>query len=133
MNVNRDFPIFKKHPDLVYLDSAATALKPQRVLDKIGEYDKEYSSNVHRGLYPIAQKATDEYERARKVVAKFLNAESREIVFTRSATEAINLVAYSYARNMLNPASLRSRGAGKGQAIVVTEMEHHSNIVPWYL
>jgi len=108
---------------LVYLDSAATALKPQPVLDKLIEYYTEYSTNVHRGLYPLAERATEEYEKARAIVAKFINAEPHEIVFARSASEAINLVAYSYARKFLK----------KGQAIVITELEHHSNIVPWYL
>jgi len=107
----------------VYLDSAATALKPQAVIDKLVEYYTEYSTNVHRGLYPLAEQATESYEKARATVAKFLNADPRGIIFTRSATEAINLVAYSYARNFLK----------KGQAMVVTEIEHHSNIVPWYL
>ena len=107
----------------MYLDSAATALKPQAVIDKLVEYYTEYSTNVHRGLYPLAEQATESYEKARATVAKFLNADPRGIIFTRSATEAINLVAYSYARNFLK----------KGQAMVVTEIEHHSNIVPWYL
>jgi cysteine desulfurase/selenocysteine lyase len=143
MNVKRDFPIFHKHPNLIYLDSAATALKPQAVLDKMAEYYTLYSTNVHRGLYPLAEQATEEYEKARATVAHFLNAEPNEIVFTRSATEAINLVAYSFARNFLNPTSPRLRGVdasklqrsgvNKGQAIVITEIEHHSNIVPWYL
>ena len=122
-NIRGDFPIFQQHPNLVYLDSAATTLKPQRMLDKLTEYYTEYSTNVHRSLYPLAEQATEEYERARKIVADFLNADVAEIVFTKSATEAVNLVAYSYAKNFL----------GKGLAIVVTELEHHSNIVPWYL
>lgn len=122
-NIRNEFPIFHKHPGLVYLDSAATALKPQAVIDKMTEYYTLYSTNVHRGLYPLAEQATESYEKARATIAKFLNADPREIVFTRSATEAINLVAHSHARNFLK----------KGQAIVVTELEHHSNIVPWYL
>lgn len=122
-NVKNDFPIFHKHPDLVYLDSAATALKPQRVLDKVKEYHTDYTANVHRGLYPIAQKATDEYEKARQTVADFLNADIAEVVFTRGTTEAINLVAYSFGRKVLK----------KGDAVVVSEIEHHSNIVPWHI
>ncbi len=142
-NVKNDFPIFKKHllapgpgrlsgqkgaraggqADLVYLDSAATALKPQRMLDKVKEYHTEYTANIHRGLYPIAQRATDEYEKARQIVADFLRADTAAVVFTRGATEAINLAAYSYGRQHLK----------RSDAVVVSEIEHHSNIVPWHL
>lgn len=134
-NVRNDFPIFQAQPGLVYLDSAATALKPQMVLDKVNEYYTQYSANVHRGLYPLAEKSTEEYEEARATVARFLNAEPNEIIFTRSATEAINLVAHSFGRHLQerlpsNPA--RAAKKGRGAAIVVTELEHHSNIVPWH-
>src|SRR5437867_10677955 len=125
--VRRDFPILKQeingHP-LVYLDSASSSQKPQVVLDAIDAYYREYNANVHRGIYTIGEKATAEYERARAKTARFINApDAHEIVFTRNATEAINLVAYSWGRKNIN----------RGDAIVLTEMEHHANLVPWQL
>jgi cysteine desulfurase / selenocysteine lyase len=125
--VRRDFPILEQkingHP-LVYLDSASTSQKPQVVLDAIDTYYREYNANVHRGIYTIGEKATAEYERARAKTARFINApDAHEIVFTRNATEAINLVAYSWGRQNIN----------RGDAIVLTEMEHHANLVPWQL
>jgi cysteine desulfurase/selenocysteine lyase len=109
---------------LVYLDSAATSLRPQVVLDAMDGYYREYSANVHRGIYEIGERATAEYEAARESVARFIHApDAHEIVFTRNATEAINLVAYSWGR----------RNIGRGDAIVLTEMEHHANLVPWQL
>ena len=125
--VRRDFPILDQeingHP-LVYLDSASTSQKPQVVIDAIDTYYREYNANVHRGIYTIGEKATAEYERARARVARFINApDAHEIVFTRNATEAINLVAYSWGRQNIN----------RGDAIVLTEMEHHANLVPWQL
>jgi cysteine desulfurase/selenocysteine lyase len=125
--VRRDFPILDEeingHP-LVYLDSASTSQKPQVVLDAIDAYYREYNANVHRGIYTIGEKATAEYERARAKTARFINApDAHEIVFTRNATEAINLVAYSWGRKNIN----------RGDAIVLTEMEHHANLVPWQL
>lgn len=119
--IKKDFPIFKNNPDLVYLDSAATSLKPQVVIDKIVEYYEKYSGNVARGLYELSEKATEEYEETREVVAKFINAASEEIIFTRGTTESVNLVAYSLGREILGP----------GDEIVTTVMEHHSNFVPW--
>jgi cysteine desulfurase/selenocysteine lyase len=125
--LRRDFPILDQeihgHP-LVYLDSASTSQKPSVVIDALADYYREYNANVHRGIYTIGEKATAEYERARVRVAKFINApDSHEIVFTRNATEAINLVAYSWGR----------RNIARGDAIVLTEMEHHANLVPWQL
>ena len=125
--VRRDFPILRQeingHP-LVYLDSASTSQKPQVVLDAMDTYYREYNANVHRGIYTIGEKATAEYERARAKVARFINApDSHEVIFTRNATEAINLVAYSWGR----------RNIDRGDAIVLTEMEHHANLVPWQL
>jgi cysteine desulfurase/selenocysteine lyase len=122
-----DFPILHTtvhgHP-LVYLDSAATSQKPRVVIDTIDDYYREYNANVHRGIYEIGERATAAYERARATVARFINApDAHEIVFTRNATEAINLVAYSWGR----------RNIGRGDAIVLTEMEHHANLVPWQL
>jgi len=125
--IRADFPILEQvingHP-LVYLDSASTSQKPRVVLDAIDTYYREYNANVHRGIYTIGEKATAEYERARARVARFINApDAHEIVFTRNATEAINLVAYSWGRRNIN----------RGDAIVLTEMEHHANLVPWQL
>ena len=125
--VRRDFPILDQEIHghrLVYLDSASTSQKPAVVLDTIDRYYREYNANVHRGIYTIGEKATAEYERARAKVAHFINApDSHEIVFTRNATEAINLVAYSWGRKNIS----------RGDAIVLTEMEHHANLVPWQL
>ena len=116
------FPIFEKNPSLVYLDSGATALKPKIVLDKMMEYYTEFSANIHRGLYPISEKATEEYEEARKKVAKFLGARHEsEIIFTSGTTAGINMVARSWGEENIF----------EGDEIVVTEMEHHSNLVPW--
>ncbi len=121
-----DFPIFQKNKKLVYLDSAATSQKPKVVLDAIREYYETYNANVRRGLYPIAEKATEKVEAVRKQVAKFINAkDASEIIFVRNATEAINLVAYSFASTS---ASWR---ISKEDVIVTTIMEHHSNFVPW--
>ena len=123
----RRFPILQQeingHP-LVYLDSASSSQKPAVVIDALADYYREYNANVHRGIYTIGEKATAEYEKARARVARFINApDSHEVIFTRNATEAINLVAYSWGR----------RNIGRGDQIVLTEMEHHANLVPWQL
>jgi cysteine desulfurase/selenocysteine lyase len=125
--IRRDFPIFEQqvhgHP-LVFLDSASTSQKPAAVIDALDAYYREYTANVHRGIYEIGEHATASYEAARASVAKFINAsDAHEVIFTRNATEAINLVAYSWGR----------RNIGRGDAIVLTEMEHHANLVPWQL
>jgi len=125
--IKRDFPILQRevngHP-VVYLDSASTSQKPAVVLEAMDAYYREYNANVHRGIYEFGERATAAYERARAHAARFVNApDSHEIVFTRNATEAINLVAYSWGR----------RNIGRGDAIVLTEMEHHANLVPWQL
>ena len=123
----KDFPILHQKVNgkpLVYLDNAATSQKPLFVLDAIKKYYQEYNSNVHRGAHHLSAKATDAYEGARDKVSKFINAASRqEVVFTRNATEAINLVAYSWGLNNLEP----------GDEIILSVMEHHSNIIPWQL
>lgn len=117
-----DFPIFQKNKKLVYLDSAATSQKPKIVLDAITDYYENYNANVRRGLYAIAEKATARVEEVRKQVAGFINAKDpSEIIFVRNATEAINLVAYSYTLPNLS----------KEDVIATTIMEHHSNFVPW--
>jgi cysteine desulfurase/selenocysteine lyase len=125
--VRRDFPILSTtvhgHP-LVYLDSASSSQKPEAVLDAMDGFYRGYNANVHRGIYEIGERSTAAYEAARASVARFINApDSHEIVFTRNATEAINLVAYSWGR----------RNIDRGDAIVLTEMEHHANLVPWQL
>jgi len=122
-----DFPILDQEVHghrLVYLDSAATSQKPLAVIETLDEYYREYNANVHRGIYQIAERATAAYEGARTKVAKLIGApDAREIVWTRNATEAINLVAYSWGR----------RNIGRGDVIVLTEMEHHANLVPWQI
>ncbi|MFD1020483.1 cysteine desulfurase [Thalassobacillus hwangdonensis] len=123
--VRNAFPILDQevngHP-LVYLDSSATSQKPLKVIEKLDEYYRGYNSNVHRGVHTLGTKATDEYEGAREKVRRFINASStQEVIFTRGTTTAINTVAYSYGRNNL----------GEGDEIVITPMEHHSNIIPW--
>lgn len=125
--IRRDFPIFEREfhgRRLAYLDSAATALKPRAVAEAVDAYNRRYSANVHRGIYTIGEEATAAYEGARESVARFINApDPREVVFVRNATEAINLVAYAWGR----------RNIGRADAIVLTELEHHSNLVPWQL
>ncbi len=117
----KDFPIFKNQPHLVYLDSTATSLKPRSVIEKLVEYYSSYSANIFRGVYKISEKATQEYEKTREVVAEFINARPEEVVFTRNTTESINLLAYALGRKIIE----------KGDEIVTTIMEHHSNFVPW--
>src|SRR5438132_1257783 len=124
--IRKDFPILSMQvygKPLVYLDNAASAQKPKAVLDRLTQaYTSEYS-NVHRGLHYLANAATEAYEGAREKVRAFLNASRpEEIIFTRNATEAINLVAYTFARERIKP----------GDEIVLSIMEHHSNIVPWH-
>ena len=131
--VRADFPILsrtvhdrkgKPGKPLVYLDSAASAQKPRQVIDAMTRFLEEDYSNIHRGVHFLSQTATDQFEEARRKVARFLNAPSeRNIVFTRSATEAVNLVAHSYGRTFLS----------EGDEIIVSVMEHHANIVPWQL
>ena len=126
-NIRKDFPILKiksNNKPLVFFDNGASSQKPLFVLNKIKEiYEKKYA-NIHRGIYDLSQKATEEYENSRKKIKKFLNASSeKEIIFVRGATEAINLIAQSYGFNNLK----------KGDEIILSQMEHHSNIVPWQL
>jgi cysteine desulfurase / selenocysteine lyase len=125
--VREDFPILREHvhgKPLVYLDSAATAQKPQVVLDALDHYYRHDNANIHRGVHLLSERATAGFEGARETVRRFLNAaHAREIIFTRGTTEAINLVAHSYGRSALGP----------GDQIVLSAMEHHSNIVPWQL
>jgi cysteine desulfurase/selenocysteine lyase len=121
-----DFPLLKRtmrgHP-LVYLDSGATSQKPERVLQAVDDYYRQHNANVHRGVYELAEEATAVYEGSRERVAGFIGAAIEETIFVRNATEAINLVAYSWGR----------RNVGRGDVILLTPMEHHSNLVPWQM
>ncbi len=124
--IRADFPILNRQihgKRLVYLDNAATSQKPECVIEAIANYYRNYNANVHRGIYTISEEATTAYETARSIVARFVGAESHEIIFTRNATESINLVAYAYARSRLK----------EGDEVLLTEMEHHSNLIPWIL
>lgn len=125
--VRKDFPIFERRfhdRPLTYLDSAATSQKPRRVIDSLVDFYEHHNANVHRGVYALAEEATQLYEGARSKVAAFIGASSTaEVIFTRSATEAVNLVANAWGR-----ANLR-----EGDEILVTEMDHHSNLIPWQL
>ena len=117
-----DFPVLSQE-GLTYLDSAATAQTARSVIEAMDEYYTEYRASIHRGVYPLAARATDAYEGARERVASFAGSTPGETVFTRNATEAINLVAYSWGR----------ANVGAGDLVVVTQMEHHSNLVPWQI
>ena len=119
--IKNDFPIFTDS-DLVYLDNAATSQKPQSVLDAVDSMYKEANANVHRALYSLGSEATERFENSRKKVANFIGADSKEIIFTSGTTESINLLARSLG-NTLKP----------GDEILISEMEHHSNIVPWQM
>jgi len=127
-NIRRDFPILQRkvhnNKPLVYFDNAATTQKPIQVIDSIHNYYLNYNSNIHRAVHQLAEEATAAYELTRDKVAKFINVKSREeLVFVRGTTEAINLVSYSWGRQNVQ----------KGDIVVTTEYEHHSNIVPWQL
>jgi len=120
--IKADFPIFSRQPQpFVYLDSAATAQKPRVVLEAIGEHLATTNANVHRGLYPLARAADEAFERARAQIAAFTGADPRGTVFTKNATEAINLIAYAWGRAEV----------GAGDAVLISELEHHANLVPW--
>ncbi len=125
--IREDFPILKQKihgKPLVYLDNAATSQKPQAVIDALVHYYTQYNANIHRGVYLLSERSTQAYEDARVKLQRFLNAaESREIVYVRGSTEGINLVAQTYGRQHI----------GAGDEILITAMEHHSNIVPWQM
>lgn len=126
-DIRKDFPLLKRKvfgKDLVYFDNAATTQKPVQVLAALDKYYKEYNSNVHRGVHLLSQEATAAYEGARKKVAAFINAASSdEVIFTKGTTDGINLVASSFGRKFLK----------EGDSILISAMEHHSNIVPWQM
>jgi len=125
--IREDFPILKtkvRGKPLVYFDNAATTQKPRQVIERIKKYYEEENSNVHRGVHFLSEVATREYEAARETIRKFINAEStEEIIFTKGTTEAINLIANSFGKTFIN----------ENDEIIISEMEHHSNIVPWQL
>ena len=126
-NIKKDFPILEQKvngKNLVYLDSAATTQKPKEVINALNNYYKETNSNIHRGVHTLSQKATEKYEKAREMIANFIDAtSSKEIIFVRGATEAVNLVASSYVRPLLM----------ENDEIIISQMEHHANIVPWQM
>ena len=125
--IRDDFPILKSrinNHQLVYFDNAATTQKPQSVIDGISNYYKSYNANIHRGIHSLAEKATEEFEETRSLVKEFINASSEnEIIFTRGTTEGINLISSSLGKFYFN----------EGDEIIISEMEHHSNIVPWQM
>jgi cysteine desulfurase/selenocysteine lyase len=123
--IRSEFPILEREVNgkpVAYLDNGATAQKPLAVLDSLDEFLRRHNANVHRGVHTLSEEASAMYEAARDTVAAHIGADRREVIFVRNTTEALNLVAYSWARTNL----------GEGDRIVVTEMEHHSNIVPWH-
>ena len=123
--IRNDFPAYKKKDEnFIYLDSASTSQKPELVIDSISSYYSSYSANIHRALYEIGEKATDKYESVREKVRQFINVpDSHVVVFTKGTTESINLIAYAWG----------SKNLSNDDQILITEMEHHSNIVPWQL
>ncbi|MDE1846056.1 MAG: cysteine desulfurase [Candidatus Micrarchaeota archaeon] len=125
--IRKDFPILKVQmngKELAYLDSAATSQKPRQVISKIGKFYKTYNANIHRGLYKISEEATEEYIKSKDVCAKFIHAgKSNQIIYVKNTTEAINLVALSWG----------DANIGEGDRILISKMEHHSNIVPWQM
>ena len=122
--IRQDFPFFNHNPDMIYFDNAATTHKPNNVIEAISKYYSYYNSNVHRGIYKIAEKATHEFELTRDVVKDFIGSKNREsIIFTSGATESINLVAHGWGKHHLS----------SGDHILLSQMEHHSNIVPWHM
>ena len=123
-NIKFHFPIFSHHPDLVYLDNAATTQKPKAVIDAISNFYEKENANIHRGIYPLAVSASQKYEAVRGKVAEFLNAESsNEIVYTSGTTASVNLVAHSFLRPRLE----------EGDEVIISTMEHHANLIPWQM
>ncbi|WP_337868727.1 cysteine desulfurase [Meiothermus sp.] len=121
--IRQDFPLLTHHPELVYLNSAATSQKPEVVIEAVSRYYRELNASVHRGAYTLSVQAGEAYEQARRTLARFIGAEEREIIFVRNTTEALNLVAYAWGLRNLRP----------DDEILLTEMEHHANLVPWHL
>src|SRR5262245_41210773 len=126
--IRNDFPILQRETTpgipLVYLDSTATSQKPLAVIEAMDNYYRSSNANIHRGVHTLAEEATAQYEQAREKIARFINAPSaRQIIYTRNTTESVNLVAHTWAR-----ANLKA-----GDLVILTEMEHHSNLVPWQM
>lgn len=124
--IRKDFPILAQKinkKDLVYFDNAATTQKPNCVIDAISKVYREFYSNIHRGIHTLAQKSTEEFENVRNITASLINAKAEEIIFTKNATESLNLIAYTFGRKNISENNL----------ILLTEIEHHSNIIPWQL
>ena len=126
-SIRKQFPILTQEVNgypLTYLDNAATTQKPQRVIDALNSYYSSYNSNIHRGVHTLAEQATNAFETTRKTLQKFINSrESEEIIYTKGTSESINLVAATYGRQHVT----------KGDEIIITGLEHHSNIVPWQM
>ncbi len=119
-NIKKEFPIFENNPDLVYLDSGATTLKPQCVLDKMNEYYTKYGVNIHRGVYKLSYMATDEYDKARETIAKFINADFKEVVFTKNVSESLNKICLMLENRLQ-----------ENDEVITSELEHHSSVLPW--
>jgi len=119
-NIKKRFPIFKENPNLVYLDTTASALKPQTVIDSIVNYYTNYGVNIHRGVYNLSYEATLLYENSRETVAKFINADYEEVIFTKGTTNSLNMVAQSFLHKL-----------GKDDEIITSNLEHHSSFLPW--
>lgn len=119
--IRQDFPVLRDNPNLAYLDNAAMALKPDCVIKAVNDYNSKLGVNVHRGVYKLSYEATELYEQARNTIAKFINSSFEEIVFTRGASQSLNLVASSYGLNFIN----------EGDEIITSELEHHSSHMPW--
>ena len=123
-DIRGDFPIFQQHPELVYLDSAATSHKPESVIDGISNFYRSENSNIHRGIYDLAAQTSAKYEAVRKKVADLIGAASeKEIVYTSGTTDSINLVAHGFLAQRLNP----------GDEVLISAMEHHANLIPWQM
>ena len=116
-----DFPIFENHPELIYLDNAATSQRPKQVINSITNFYEKENANIHRGVYPLSEISTKKYDEARKKVAEFINAQKNEIIFTRNTTESINLLCHR----------IKALIKEEKDEILISEMEHHSNLVPW--
>ena len=124
--IRKDFPLLARRINgkpLIYLDSAATSMKPLSVINAVSDFYKNSNANVHRGLHTLSEEATEQYENARRKIASFVNAEYKETIFVRNTTEGINLIAKAFVGELVK----------KGDVILLTEMEHHSNIVPWQM
>ncbi len=119
--LKEDFPIFKNNKNLIYLDNAATSQRPKQVIDSIKDFYENSNANINRGLYTLSEEATKKYNESRKIISDFINANEKEIIFTRNTTESINLLSYTIK-------SIIPKGKDE---IVLTEMEHHSNLIPW--